>query len=68
MEKYQQSEPTFVDKFHSSIHVDALVAGSEYLESTYELYMNSKVRLATAGFKLRKFATNSEGVHHRSFV
>ena len=61
MDQYrQQSDPFFVDKFLSSIYVDDLVSGSKDLESTYELYLKSKIRLATAGFNLRKFATNSE--------
>ena len=30
------------------------------MESTYEFYMKSKLRLATARFRLKKFATNSE--------
>ena len=49
-----------MDKFLSSIYVDDLVSGSMNLESTYELYTKAKLRLAFAGFKLRKFVTNSE--------
>ena len=30
------------------------------MESTYELYLKSKLRLAEAGFKLRKIVTNSD--------
>ena len=33
------------------------------MESTYELYLKSKLRLAEAGFKLRKFVTNSDELH-----
>ena len=39
------------------------MSGSNDVESTYELYTKSKLRLATAGFKLRKFVTNSEELH-----
>ena len=60
MEQHRQSDSAFVDKFLSSIYVDDLVSGSKDLESTYEFYMKSKLRLATAGFRLRKFATNSK--------
>ena len=44
----------------SSIYVDYVSLGSNDVESTYELYLKSKSRLAEAGFKLRKFVTNSE--------
>ena len=60
LETYREMDPVFVDKFLSSIYVDDLVSGSMNLESTYELYTKAKLRLAFAGFKLRKFVTNSE--------
>ena len=60
LETYREGDPAFVDKFLSSIYVDDLVSGSSDLESAYELYVKSKLRLATAGFRLRKFVTNSE--------
>ena len=65
MERYRQLDPIFMDRFLSSIYVDDLVSGSKDLESTYELYTKSKLRLASAGFKLRKFATNSEDLRRR---
>ena len=63
METYRDSDPVFVDKFLSSIYVDDLVTGSVDVDSTYELYTKSRIRLAKAGFKLRKFVTNSEELH-----
>lgn len=57
---YQEINPLFVDEFLSSIYVVDVSIGSDNAESTYELYLNSKSRLAEAGFKLRKFVTNSE--------
>ena len=48
-----------MDEFLSSVYVDDVSLGSNNVESTYELYLNSKLRLAEAGFKLRKFVTNS---------
>jgi len=59
-------DPTFVDKFLSSIYVDDVVLGSNDVESTYELYVKSKLQLAAAGFKLRKFVTNSDELHRPS--
>jgi hypothetical protein len=60
MRKYQEIDPLFVDKFLSSIYVDDVSLGSNDVESTYELYLKSKSRLAEVGFKLRKFVTNSD--------
>ena len=57
LETYRNTDPAFVDKLFSSIYVDDLVSGSNDVESTYELYTKSKLRLATAGFKSRKFIT-----------
>ncbi len=65
MESYREEDPEFVDSFLSSIYVDDLVSGSADDESTYELYAKSKLRLAEAGFRLRKFATNSGILHLR---
>ena len=65
MRKYQEVDPLFVDKFLSSIYVDDVSLGSNDVESTYELYLKSKSRLAEAGFKLRKFVTNSEELRCR---
>ena len=65
LESYRDIDPAFVDKFLSSIYVDDLVSGSGDEEAAYELYMKSKLRLAEAGFKLRKFATNCVSLHHR---
>lgn len=60
IETYRNIDPSFVDCFLSSIYVDDLSLGSSDVESTYELYLKSKSRLAEGGFKLRKFVTNSE--------
>ena len=60
MRKYQEIDPSFMDKFLSSVYVDDISLGSNNVESTYELYLKSKLRLAEAGFKLRKFVTNSD--------
>lgn len=49
-----------METFLSSIYVDDLVTGASDTEVAYELYLKAKLRLAVAGFKLRKFVTNSE--------
>ena len=65
MRRYQAIDPLFVDKFLSSIYVDDVSLCSNDVESTYELYLKSKSQLAEAGFKLRKFVTNSNKLHSR---
>ncbi len=65
MKTYERSDPAFVEKFLSSIYVDDVSLGASDVASTYELYLKSKVRLAEAGFKLRKFVTNSEELRDR---
>ena len=60
MEMNSSVDPHFMDKFCSSIYVDDHVAGSSDLESTFKFYQKLRQRLAMAGFRLRKFITNSE--------
>ncbi len=62
IETYQSTDPSVVDHFLSSIYVDDLSTDSDDMTSTYDLYLKSKLRLTRCGFKLRKFATNSEGL------
>ena len=54
-----------MEKFLSSIYVDDVSFGSSDVESTYVLYLNSRSLLAEAGFRLRKFVTNSEELRHQ---
>lgn len=65
MERYRDCDPLFVDKFLSSIYVDDVSLGANDIDTTYELYLKSKTRLAEAGFKLRKFVTNSVDLRHQ---
>lgn len=65
MERYRSTDPGFVDKFHHSIYVDDLTTGSDDVEGVYEFYMKAKLRLAEAGFNLRKFVTNSLELRRR---
>ena len=46
-------------KFLGSIYVDDLISGDSDVNSTFELYVKSKLRLKEAGFNLREFITNS---------
>ena len=52
-------DPSFVDKFLHCIYVDDLTTGASTVNDCYEFYLKAKMRLAEAGFNLRKFVTNS---------
>ena len=60
---FRDVDPAFVDKFSSSIYIDDLISGSHGIQSAHGFYLKSKLRLTTAGFKLRKFVTNSAELH-----
>ena len=59
IEKYQEEDPEFVQKFLSGIYVDDLSSGAKDDNAAYELYIKSKQRLSEGGFNLRKFLSNS---------
>ena len=65
MDTYRKLDPKFVGKFLSSIYVDDLVSGAENVDSVFEFYQKSREQLAIAGFKLRKFVSNSKELLHR---
>lgn len=64
MKIYSDSDLDFVSKFLLSRYIDDVVSGATDVESAYPYYLKSKLRLAEAGFKLRKFVTNSDDVRH----
>ena len=65
MSSYMEDDPDFTKKFLSSIYVDDIVSGAADVDSAYTFYLKSRLRLATAGFKLRKFKTNSQELQTR---
>ena len=65
IEQYEQCDPSFTQKFLQSIYVDDLTSGDRDVDSTFDFYMKSKLRLKDAGFNLRKFVTNSQELQTR---
>ena len=65
IEQYEQCDPAFTQKFLDSIYVDDLTSGDSDVDSTFEFYVKSKLRLMDAGFNLRKFVTNSPELRTR---
>ena len=49
IESYRSIDPSFVDKFLSAIYVDDLSLSSPDVDSMYQLYRSSRVRLLEAG-------------------
>ena len=47
-----------MDKFIRSIYVDDLTSGADTEDEALSLYTKARVRLAQAGFNLRKFVSN----------
>ena len=58
IEKYEEADPEFEEKFLRSIYVDDLSSGASEVDTAYELYLKSKLTLAEGGFNLRKFVSN----------
>ena len=58
IEKFAESDPIFVQKMKDGFYVDDLVSGGKATEEVKELYEKAKTRMATGGFKLRKWLTN----------
>ena len=65
IEQCEQCDPAFTQKFLQSIYVDDFTSGDRDVDSTFELYMKSKLRLKDAGFNLRKCVTNSQELQTR---
>ena len=65
LESYQDVDPGFVEKLKNSFYVDDLVTGEQTEEKAYVLYEEAKDRLASGGFKLRKWLTNSPALRDR---
>ena len=60
--KYLQTDPKFVQRVLESFYVDDLVGGESTAKKALELYDNCKTRMASGGFRLRKWLTNSDEV------
>ena len=58
MAKFESVDQPFVHKFRRSIYVDDLASGAQDVDSAYDFYIKSKLRLAEASFNLRKFDSN----------
>ena len=59
IERYEEEDPEFVERFLRSIYVDDLTSGGSEDDAVYEQYLKAKLRLAEGGFNLRKFSSNS---------
>ena len=66
MDQYAADDPQHVEQLIKSLYVDDVAGGDTDEEAAYTFYVKSKVRLAEAGFNLRKFASNSEQLMARA--
>ena len=58
--KYKEMDPEFVKKMMESFYVDDLVTGGNNTSEGHELYRKTKQRMASGGFRLRKWKTNDK--------
>ena len=65
MAKFESVDQQFVNKFRRSVYVDDLASGAQNVDSAYDFYIKSKLRLAEANFNLRKFESNSTELRKR---
>ena len=63
--KFKDEDPEFVRKMIEGFYVDDLVTGDSNTSDTYTLYEKSKQRMASGGFKLRKWMTNDKVLRER---
>ena len=61
--KLETIEPAFVSKFLKSMYVDDLTTSIPDVDSAYAFYQRGLEKLLEAGFKLRKFMTNSVSLY-----
>ena len=60
--KFKDEDPEFVRRMIESFYVDDLVTGEDNTAKAFTLYEKSKNRLASGGFKLRKWMTNDKAL------
>ena len=65
LESQAETHPELVEKILRSIYVDDVVSGAPSEAEAYAVYSESKRLLRTAGFNLRKFASNSIGLQRK---
>ena len=62
IQKYQKDDPEFVKSFLSATYVDDVSFWAPNDDLAYQLFMKAKLRLAEAGFNLRKFTSSSSSL------
>ena len=65
LESHVKTHQELVEKILRSIYVDDVVSGAPSEAEAYAMYSESKKLLQTAGFNLRKFASNSTSLQLR---
>ena len=60
--KFKNEDPEFVRRMIESFYEDDLVTGEDNTAKAFTLYKKSKNRLASGGFKLRKWMTNDKAL------
>ena len=56
---HERRDPELVNQMLRSLYVDDLSLRLKHVDKAYQLYLNSRDRMAHGGFTLRKWLTNS---------
>ena len=60
MNKYAETNQEIVEKFLRDIYMDDLISGAQRFDEVFELYSKSKELMRRGGFRLLKWAINSQ--------
>ena len=59
VKKYKDVDYDFVKEFLNSTYIDDLCSGSSSVEEAFQLFLKSKAKMQVAGFRMRKWSSNS---------
>ena len=59
VKKYEDVDQDFVKEFLNSTYVDNLSSESSSVKEAFQLFLKSKARMQEAGFRMRKWSSNS---------
>ena len=62
---FAEADPKFVKKMVDSFYVDDLVSGDSTTDKALDLYSKARARMASGGFRLRKWKTNDPKLKRR---
>ena len=65
LDLYKKSEPEMAELLSRAFYVDDLLTGEKNVAKTFDIYDRAKEIMASGGFNLRKWSSNSKEVMQR---